>query len=345
MKCLRILLDLQLALLVLTTSLVISLALVARILDNRDAVSITLDLLGLLGLVILTVLETVTAVLPVITLDRAAAVTARTSVTTVAIVATSSSSTSATATATATTATTATATRPVVATVTVFALVIFRALPLRLDALLLALHLRVLLLAHYGELIVVELGGGVESEELLLAVLGVELDENASLESAVYLTPLADHNCAVGAEELLERDLASFLVTEALDVGTPAEVIGGGALQAEEEIGGGRRVLLVVVLSGNRDGFFALDGLLAGAAVVAVIDDDKVLALTQSVYNSRVGLEAAHALEVGDVLDADGSVVGAIELLKQVLVGDEVVGGEVKFDLPNPSVCMFEEES
>jgi hypothetical protein len=33
------------------------------------------------------------------------------------------------------------------------------------------------------------------------------------------------------------------------------------------------------------------------------------------------------------VLDADGAVLGSIELLEQVLVGDEVVGGEVEFNL------------
>ena len=330
-----ILLDLQLALLVLAAGLVVGLALVARVLDDWDAVGVALNLLGLLGLVVLAVLEAVAAVLPVIALDRAATVAPRTRVAAVAVVAAASSSTSTAAT---TSAATTSATRPVVAAVAVLAPVRLGALPLGLDALLLALHLRVLLLAHHGEVVGVELGGGVEGEELLLAVLGVELDKDASLESAVCLAPLAHHDGAVGAEELLERNLAGLVVAEALDVGAPAEVVGGGALQAEEKVGGGGRVLLVVVPGGDGDGLLALDGLVAGAAEVAIVDDDEVVALAQGVHDGAVGLEATHALEVGNVLDADGAVLGAVELLEQVLVGDEVVGGEVELDLAGVSM-------
>ena len=299
---------------------------------------IALDFLGLLGLVILAVLEAIAAVLPVITIDGTAAVAPGTGLAAVAVVTATSSST-------ATTATTSTATtsaaRPVVAAVVVAALaaLVTVALPLGLDALLLALHLGVLPLAHGGELVVIELGRRVEGEELLLLVLGGEFDKHTSLESAILLTPLANHNCAVGAEELLQRNLACLCIAaKALDVGALAEVVGGCLPQAVEEIFGGRRVLLVIVPSGDGDGLLALDGLLAGAAVVAIVDDDEVLGFAQGVHDGAVGLEAAHALEVGDVLDADGAVLGAIELLEEVLVCDEVVSGEVEFDLEVVSI-------
>lgn len=297
---------------------------------------IALDLLDLLGLVVLAVLEAVAAVLPVVALDVGAIAVALVGagVAAVAVVAAAS------LTATASTATTATApvaastARSRVARVAVLAAVRVGALPLGLDALLLALHLGVLLLAHEGEGGAVEGGGRVEGEELLLGVLRVELDEDAALEGAVLLAALADHDGAEGAEELLEGDLAGLgLGAEALDVGAAAEVVGRGALQAEEEVDGGRGVGVVAVAGGHGDGLLALDGLVAGPAELGVVDDDQVAALAEGVHDGAVGLEAAHALELGDVLDADGAVLGAVELLEEVLVGDEVVRGEVELDL------------
>ena len=333
-----VLFDLQLALLVLTAGLVVSLALVAGVLDDRDAVGIALNLLLFCRGVVLAVLEAVAAVLPVVAVDGAAAVAPRTgvtAVTVVAVVAATSSSTSATAT---TSTATATATGPVVAVVAAAAMrlapLLLGHLPVRLDALLPALHLGILLLGHGGELAVVELWGGVEGEELLLAVLGVEFDENAVLEGVgLGVAPLAHHDGAVGAEELLERDLAGLVVAEALCVDALAHVVRGRLLKAVEQISDRRRVLLILLLGRDRDGLLALDGLVAGAAVLAIIDDDEVLALAEGVHDGAVGLEATHALEVGNVLDVHRDVLGALELGEEVLVGNEVVCREVELDL------------
>jgi hypothetical protein len=310
----------------------------ARVLDDRHTVAVALDLLALVLLaaaaVIFALLEAVAAIVPVARLDGAAAVATLAGRAVAAVTASTASST-ATASASSTTASaSATATLTVAALVAVV-VGLARVLKVGLDALLLALHDDVLLLAHDGDFVAVELGLGVERKELLLRVFRVELDKDAALPGAVILlAALAHHDGAVGAEELLERNLAGIVgVAEALGVGAGLELVGGSLLQAVEEVDCAGLLLLVAFLLGDHERLCALNGLVAGAGIVAVIHHDEILALAESADDCGVGAEAAHALEVRDVLDRDGQVLGAAELSEEVLVGDQVVGGKVELDL------------
>jgi hypothetical protein len=309
-------------------------------------VAVTLNFLALVLLaaaaVILALLESVAAVVPVTALNRAGRTAAIASPTgrAVTIVATVASLEATSATASSTSAASTTSTASTTATLAVIASAtesvgLPLVLEIRLDALLFALHDDVLFLAHDGELVVVELGLGVECEELLLRVFRVELDKDAALPSTVvFFAALANHDCAVGTEELLKRDLAGvFKVAEVLDIDTGLELVGGGILQAVEEVEGAGLLVLVAFLCGHGKRLCALHCLVASAAVVAVVYDNEILALTQRGDDGRVWAEAAHALEVCDVLDRDWAVPGAAELGEQMLVGNQVVGREVKLDL------------
>lgn len=363
-KSLLVLLNLELVLLGAALAVVAaSLALVgggrdfsigAGILDNGNTMSIALNLLLLLVLVaaatvILALLVAIATGVPVAAVHGATALTlsARRAITTLtAVVATTATAATTTALSASATSTAATAViAPAAAAVFITALLALLSLlflghlPVGLDALLLALHLDVLLLAHCDKLVVLELGGGLEGQELLLRVLRVKLDEDAALPVVVFLAALAHHDGAVGAEELLELDLAGLvLAAKALDVGAGGEVVGGAVLQAVEELLGGGGLLVVAVLGRHDQRLLALDGLAAGL----VVDNGEVLALAERGDDGRVGLEAAHALEGADVVDGNGAVVGAIELEEQVLVGGEVLRREVELDLGGVSVGRAE---
>lgn len=202
------------------------------------------------------------------------------------------------------------------------------------DALFGALHLNVLLLAHDSELVVLELGLGVESEELLLRIFRVELDKDATFPGTIIFATHADLNSAVGTEELLKSNLTGFLLrTEALGIHAGCHIVGRGLLQTVEQVFGGGGLLAVAILGRDDNWLLTLDGLASRLAKLAVVNNDQVLAVTKSCYNGAVRLEAAHAREAADVVDRNWVVLGTSSFHEHVVVDCKVGGGEVELDL------------
>jgi hypothetical protein len=269
---------------------------------SRGVVVVTATLLG----ITVAVLEVVSTLLPIVVIGRTVAVAAVATIPAVIAIATSSSTaTSSSASSTSTTSATVTAEATAAPSATATVAFFLRLEPLRGDTLLLALHLAVLLLGHDGKLVVVILWLRVKSDELLCGLFVVELDEDAALPRAVFLAALANHDGAVGSEELLKRDLADIftLGCETLSVDAVLELVKALLVDAAEKLIDIRRVLSVAIALGYNQRLLALHGLFTGAGELSVVDDDKVFTLAKRVYDRRVGREAAHALELADVLD------------------------------------------
>lgn len=185
---------------------------------------------------------------------------------------------------------------------------------------LLDLLVAVLLLALEDQISLLPLGLLLQSEEGLLLLLGLELNEDAALESLVVGAAQTDGVCgAIGGEESLDVQLCSGLLL------TKAEALGvdgaghGGVLEDLHGLG----IVLVHGL-GQRD--LALDG----GVVLSQLD---VLGGLEGLNDRAEGLESAHALERVKELKGHGVVGAAANLGEKELVHREVGIGEVEFDL------------
>jgi hypothetical protein len=202
------------------------------------------------------------------------------------------------------------------------------------NALLLALHLAVLLLPHDGQIVAIELGLRVEGQKLLLGVFGVELDEDAALPVIVLVTAPTHHDGSIGLEKVLEGNLARlFQISETLHVDTGVKLVLRSSEHAIIQFLETGLTLLVAFPRRDWERLLALNGLFARAAEFTLVQEDEALAVPEGSDDSRIRLEAAHALERGDVLDWHGTVVRTLDLKEEVSVGGEVVHGEVELDL------------
>lgn len=170
------------------------------------------------------------------------------------------------------------------------------------------LLLHVVNLGHHLQVVFLPLGLGVQGEEILSRLLIGELDKDGALEE--LLVGAAETNGIDGSillEEGLEVELGSgLLVSESLDVDAAG-------------------VELVVTRGVS---LLALDCLLTLLA-----SDVDLRALLQRSDDGRVGLEATHALEVGDGLKGDRLVVESSNKLPQELVVGKVAVRQVELDL------------
>lgn len=159
------------------------------------------------------------------------------------------------------------------------------------------------------------------SEELLLCVCGVELDEDAALECVIVVTALADHGAAIVAEELLERDLADLLIAaKSLDVDAVVYVVRREVPQTMEQRDGGGFLLVVSLHCRDDKRVLALD-----QGLVILVLNHKMFALRKCINDGAERLEAPHTLEAGYVLDGDGAVVRTVKLHEKMLISSQVL--------------------
>lgn len=153
-------------------------------------------------------------------------------------------------------------------------------------------------LGHDLQLVAVVLGLGLDSQEGLGALLGLELDKHRALEKILIRATETDGRdiAAVLGEEILEVELGlGGFVTETLDV--------------DSALGN------VVLIDGEFVGLLALDLLLALLA-----DNLEDAALLERAHKRRVVRVASHALEVVNVLDVNGLVLGTTSEVPEVLI-------------------------
>lgn len=185
----------------------------------------------------------------------------------------------------------------------------------------------VFLLRLDEQLLVVELGLGVKGQELLLLLLGLELNENASLKDlfGVGTTETNGVDGAIGLEECLDISLGSGTLlaepTEALGI----DAAGHGAIG--EDLG----VLFAVNLHIIRQRDLALDG-------GVVIGQIKGLGCLEGLNNGAERLESAHALEGVQDLQGNGVVLAATDLGEEELIHGEVGIGEIELNLLNNNI-------
>jgi hypothetical protein len=139
---------------------------------------------------------------------------------------------------------------------------------------------------------------------MIVSSLSLNLGLGSSARNCFCESSVSNSTKTVGTEKLLKRNLTGIVqVAKVLNVDTGLKLVGGRILQAVEEIEGTGLPILVAFFCGDGERLCALYCLVASAGVFAVVYNDEILAITKRGNNRRVWAEAAHALEVCDVLD------------------------------------------
>jgi len=187
---------------------------------------------------------------------------------------------------------------------------------------LIHLLIAVFLLGLDEELLVVELGLGVKSKEFFLLLLGLEFDEDASLEDLLGVSPAETNGVdrTVGLEKSLNISLSSRSLLAKSAETLSIDAAGHGTIC--EDLG----ILVTVNLDIIRQGSLALDGGI-------VVGQVQGLGSLHGLNNGAEGLEAAHALEGVEQLQRDGVVRTAADLGEEEFVHGKVGVGEVELNL------------